>query len=220
MIGKFEDLTEQKFGNLKIIKRLENDKFGHSVWLCECICGNKIKVLSTNLKRGHTKSCGCKKSYYITHSKITHGKAHTRLYGIYNKMKCRCYNQNNPAYKNYGNRGIKICKEWKQDFENFYNWSMNNGYKEGLSIDRIDNNGNYEPNNCRWVTDKEQANNKRNNHYITYNNETHTLTEWAQMLKISPSTIYRRINRKIPNNYLLYKGKIPYKIEKESNNVK
>ncbi len=202
---------------------MQQAKVGHSKWICKCECGKEIEVFGTNLIRKHTISCGCMKGYYISKAKIKHGKTHTRLYSIFNKMKDRCCNQNNPAYKNYGARGIKICNEWldkENGFVNFYNWAINNGYKENLTIDRVDNNGNYEPNNCRWVTYQKQNNNKRNNHLITYNNITHNLTEWSKIIGINTSTIYGRINRNIPKEYWLYKGKIPYQIEKEARNVK
>lgn len=123
-----------------------------------------------------------------------HGKCGTRIYIIWKHMKQRCYNSKDKGFKNYGGRGITICEQWKNDFINFYNWAIKNGYKDNLTIDRINVNGNYEPNNCRWATKKEQANNTRNIHYITYNGETHNLTEWSKLLKIKLSTLSRRIN--------------------------
>ena len=110
-------------------------------------------------------------------------------------MKYRCYYQNHPSYKNYGGRGITVCQEWLDDFMNFYNWSMANGYSDELTIDRIDVNGNYEPNNCRWATRKEQQNNMRNNVFLEANGERHTISEWSEITGINRSTISNRLRR-------------------------
>lgn len=118
-----------------------------------------------------------------------------RIRKIYYHMKQRCYNTNNDRYKDYGGRGIKICEEWLKDIKHFVKWSLDNNYKNSLTIDRIDNNGNYEPYNCRWVTKKTQANNTRRNHNITFNGEIKTLTEWAKELNVKPSCIATRIAR-------------------------
>lgn len=126
--------------------------------------------------------------------KFKHGKRHTRLYTIYANIKTRCYNKKNIRYKLYGARGITMCEEWKNDFQSFYDWSMANGYREDLTIDRIDNNGNYEPSNCRWVTWRGQQNNRRNNHLIEFNGHAHTMAEWSRLIGIPYQTLVRRIN--------------------------
>lgn len=123
-----------------------------------------------------------------------HHLRYTRLYRIWNHIKDRCLNPKSDAFKHYGARNISICSEWKQDISIFYKWAIENGYNDNLTIDRIDNNGNYEPSNCRWVDIKTQANNKRNNHLITYNNETHTLAEWGRITNINPITINKRLS--------------------------
>lgn len=123
-------------------------------------------------------------------------------------MKNRCYNKKLKEYKNYGGRGIKICDEWKNDFLVFYKWSIENGYSDNLTIDRIDVNGNYEPSNCRWATIEMQANNKTNNHFITYNNQTLTINQWARKLNIPRETIKTRLGKKHPINIVLKKGKV------------
>lgn len=185
------DLTGQKFNKLTIIKQNGRNKRGEVLWLCQCECGNTKIAITSELKSGHVKSCGC-----INKERFTkHNKTHTRLYKIWDGMKARCYNKNKREYKWYGEKGIIICNEWLSDFENFYNWAINNGYKDNLTIDRIDFNGNYEPSNCRWVTYKEQANNKSDNHLIEYNGEIHNITEWAYIKNISRNTLTTRLER-------------------------
>lgn len=194
-MSKFQDLTGKKFGKLTVISRAEDyiKPNGHKIiqWDCLCECGNETIVRGEYLKSGHTKSCGCDKS--ISHS-ITHGQTNTRLYKIWISMKERCYNPTRNNYYLYGGRGITICDEWL-NFENFYHWSINNGYSNRLTIDRIDNNLGYSPSNCRWATDREQANNKRNNRIIEYNKERYTLEEWSRITGIASNTIRMRIDK-------------------------
>lgn len=215
---KLIDLTGQQFGYLKVIKRLENDtKTNKSRWLCKCVCGKEINVSGDNLRSGGQKSCGCQQ-----HNGSLNGLSKSPLYQVLKGMRVRCNNKNNNAYKNYGGRGIKVCDEWlnkENGFLNFYNWSMNNGYEKGLTIDRIDVNGNYEPSNCRWATMEEQCNNKRNNHIITINDETHTLTEWANIYRINSKLLERRIKGGFMTDNLFAKpskeNMIRNKLEKE-----
>lgn len=124
-----------------------------------------------------------------------HGLKKTRLYRIWLQMKNRCNNPNTARFKDYGARGIKVCEEWKGDFKAFYDWSMSHGYSDELTIDRIDNNGNYEPSNCRWATPLVQGNNSRHNHNITYKGETHSLSDWARILGVSFHFLSNRINQ-------------------------
>lgn len=191
---RFKDLTGNRYGKLTVVKRVYKDGERKTHWLCKCDCGNETVVSSDNLKNGHTKSCGCLRVETSKVSLTTHGLSKTRLYKIYKGMKERTMKEYNKKYKNYGGRGIKICDEWLNDFKTFYEWAISNGYEEGLTIDRIDVNGNYEPSNCRWATIKEQQNNRRNNHNITYNGETHTMKQWAEKLGINYKTLERRIN--------------------------
>lgn len=161
-MSKLADLTGQKFGRLTVIERAENIG-DRTRWKCQCDCGNEIIVYATNLKRGLTKSCGCYGKNFPSHLKHGHGKHGDSTYNVYTLMKSRCYNTNNKAYKNYGGRGIAVCDEWLHDFKAFYDYvSVLPHFGEaGYSLDRINNDGNYEPNNVRWATKKEQANNRR-----------------------------------------------------------
>lgn len=192
---KFKDISGQKFGRLTVIYRLHNHHDNKNThWLCVCECGNLTEVSRPNLINGHNKSCGClnAEKRKTTHTK--HGKCKTRIYTIWINMKSRCYNKNDKAYKNYGERGIKVCDEWLNNFEAFYDWSINNGYNDSLTIDRIDVNGNYEHSNCQYVTMKQQARNKRNNRNITINGDTRCLLEWCETLGLKYQTVFARLN--------------------------
>jgi len=159
---KLKDLTGMTFERLTVINRANN--IGKSVaWNCKCNCSNQTEliVIGNSLVSRNTKSCGCLNSEMSKIRFTTHGKYQTRLYNIWREMKARCHDINNPRYKDYGGRGIKVCQEWLDDFMNFYNWSMDNGYSEELEIDRIENNGIYEPSNCRWTTREIQCRNQR-----------------------------------------------------------
>lgn len=163
---------------------------------CMCVCGSTTLASKRQLTRPmHGKhSCGCKSNEMRSVKATGHGLTEHRLYGIYHHMRERCYNPGNDAYANYGGRGIIMCDEWLSDFMNFYNWAMDNGYAENLQIDRINNNGNYEPANCRWTTQKVQMNNTRVNRIIEYNGQSKSSTEWAEHLKMSPKVMERRLN--------------------------
>lgn len=178
----------KKYGRLTVIKLTHFKKKWY--FECKCECGGKKVVGRDNLIYGHTKSCGCYKRDYLRKKHITHGLSKTKLYGVWETMKNRCYNPNSTKYKRYGARGILVCDEWKNNFEAFYNWAVLTGYKKGLTIERINNNGNYEPSNCRWLTNKEQANNKSTNKYITYNGQTKTLAEWCNVFNV-PYSLFR-----------------------------
>ena len=193
-----QDLTGKKFGRLTVLE-LAYKKGYEKYYKCQCECGTIKYIRSNSLTCGHSLSCGCLHSEimkkYITERNTTHNLSKHPLHNIWQHIKKRCYNKNTPQYDDYGGRGIKICDEWLNDFKAFYDWAIDNGYKKGLSIDRINNNGNYEPNNCRWATRKEQNNNTRRNFYITYNNETHTLAEWAEIKNINSKTLWQRFKR-------------------------
>ena len=149
-------LIGKRFGKLTVIAREPNNKWREAMWKCVCDCGGKTITTGKHLRSGHTTSCGCIRIQSIT----KHGLHKNRLYSIYQNIKKRCYNEHNKDYSRYGGHGIIMCEEWKNDFMLFHNWAIENGYKDNLSIDRINNDGNYEPSNCRWVTMKEQAQNR------------------------------------------------------------
>lgn len=174
-----KDISGRRYGKLVAIKPTGETKNGRKIWLCQCDCGNTKTTTVTMLNSGKTSSCGCYKIEKARANSTTHNKRNTRLYTIWSHMKDRCYNPNSKIYRFYGERNIIICDEWKNDFEAFYNWAINNGYDDSLTIDRINSFGNYEPSNCRWITIQDQQRNRTNNRFITYNNETKTLSQWA-----------------------------------------
>ena len=193
---RFDDLTGKRFGKLTIIKRLESSKSGHSsMWQCKCDCGTITKVSRNNLMNGHTKSCGCLKH----ESRVrTHGKSKNRLYYVWRDMLNRCFNESVPDYHSYGGRGITVCDEWKDDFQSFYDWAMENGYDEtakrgAFTLDRIDVEKDYEPSNCRWVDVKLQQNNRRNNVIIEYDGCSYTLAQLSELTGIPYKTLHKRI---------------------------
>lgn len=154
----------QKYNRLTVTERAGNDRSNHALWFCLCDCGKSIIVSSDKLKNGNTKSCGCLKSeksaetinkYRSPHK--SHGLSRTRIHNIWKGMKNRCYNKSNHKYKYYGGRGITVCDEWKNNFKAFYEWAMSHGYRDDLTIDRIKNDGNYEPSNCQWLTVQENT---------------------------------------------------------------
>lgn len=202
---KYKDLTGQKFGRLLVVKQIGRDSNQNVVWECLCDCGNVTSAITTVLKRGTKRSCGClmRESAKIQLEKnakrITHGGYKERLYTIYAAMIRRCENPHDNRYDKYGGRGIKVCDEWRNDYSAFRSFALENGYDpEGkygqTTIDRIDVNGNYCPENCRFVSQTVQQNNKSNNTWMTYNGKTLTMAQWAKELGISVNTIMSRIN--------------------------
>jgi len=191
------DLTGRRFGRLVVLHDTSERKSGNGVWRCRCDCGNKVNVVGCSLTSGYTTSCGCYNRECVAEANTTHGMTqHGEWHPVYRawfNMLQRCENPNNKRYKDYGGRGIAVCDEW-HSAERFIGWALASGWEKGLSIDRIDNNGNYEPDNCRWVTRKVQSRNKRSNHLVAFNGRTQCLTNWAEETKILRSTLYTRIN--------------------------
>lgn len=214
-----ENLIGKKFGMLTVTDFSHKEKSNQGIykyyWICKCECGNVVTRRSDGLKlKNRVVSCGCyarqmsKEHFTNNNPRKTHGQTKTRLYKIYAKMKERCYDQNYPQRNLYGGRGIKICKEWLDSFENFRDWAIKNGYSDDLSIDRIDANGDYEPSNCRWADKYQQANNKRNNIVLTYNGETLTMPQWARKLNLPYSTLADRRKKGKSVEEILYPHKL------------
>ena len=190
------DLSGQKFGRWTVLGKSDK-KQGKTSYLCKCSCGKIKTVTSDTLLNGHSLSCGCLQKEVTSKMQTTHGMTDTRIYNIYHNMKNRCFNPKDNRYKDYGGRGIKICDEWIKEngFENFYKWSVENGYSDNLTIDRINVDGDYEPNNCRWTDNITQANNKRSCVYFTFLGVTKNLKEWCDCIGENYKKIYGRYHR-------------------------
>lgn len=189
------DITGNKYGRLTVIAFDHKDKRGEYYWRCKCDCGNETVASGNKLRTGNTKSCGClQREHRLEGFNKTHGMTDSKLYVTWLNMRARCNKPTSLMYNNYGGRGIKVCDEWDKAFEPFMEWALSHGYEEGLTIDRIDVNGNYEPNNCRWETKKKQALNRTDNHMLTAFGKTQTIKEWADETGIKYDTIERRIN--------------------------
>lgn len=188
-----DDLVGKRFTRLTVKRRIYKDNVG--IWECECDCGNIVKVSTSCLKSGHTKSCGCYSSDLLRERVTTHGMTNTRLYNIWCGMKDRCNNPNSPVSKYYGGKGINICKEWESDFHSFCLWASETGYTDELTIERVDVDKGYSPDNCKWVTKKAQQNNKSTSFWVTINKEKKTLAEWCEIYDLGYQTVYDRIRR-------------------------
>lgn len=205
---KIIDLTGKRFGRLVVVSRAENDKRGQSRWRCLCDCGTEKTVTGSHLKNGNTKSCGCLHKEIAANTKLSHGGKHTPLYVTWCNMKQRCNNKNASYYYCYGGRGIKVCDEWENSFETFRDWALANGYEDGLTIDRLNNDGNYEPSNCKWSTQKEQSRHRRNNINLTIGGITKTLVEWSEIFHLPYGTLYERYCKGWRGIKLVQGGKI------------
>lgn len=189
-----KDMSGQRFGKLTVINYSRNSNDRKALWNCICDCGRKVIASGKNMREGTTNSCGCFQIDQARKANTKHGdkpgNGRNRLYGIWSAMKSRVTNSNTAHYANYGGRGIIICKEWQYSFPVFKEWAINNGYKDTLTIDRINVNGNYEPENCRWITMKEQSRNKTNS--IIHNGET--AVEASVRLGGSKTLVASRLN--------------------------
>lgn len=197
------DLTGKKFGRLTVIERVENRK-GRWFYKCQCECGNITVVSGNALTQGHTRSCGCTRIKSIIEKSTTHGMSKTKIYGVWSAIKARCLNSLNKAYKNYGERGITMYPAWINDFQAFYDYvsKLPHFDEEGYSLDRIDNDGNYEPNNIRWADRKTQSRNRRNRIIVEYNGEKMTLGEAAEKSNVEFGTLKHRLKRGETGEYL------------------
>ncbi|MBU2704099.1 hypothetical protein Ga0466249_005252 [Sporomusaceae bacterium BoRhaA] len=196
-MGKFIDITGQKFGRLTAIERAGVDRYGKILWLFSCNCGNQCIALGNSVRLGYKKSCGCiakENAIKLSKKNITHGLTGTRLFVIWTNMINRCYSPKNKFWHIYGGRGITVCDEWRSNPQAFVNWAIDNGYEDDLTIDRKNNNNGYSPDNCRWATQIEQANNQRSNRMITAFGKTKTAQQWADGIGIQRSTLVSRID--------------------------
>lgn len=194
-------LTGRRFGRLVVLNRASNASDGRPQWLCQCDCGGEKVVRSASLMQGHTKSCGCLQAESArAHAPLaaaaltTHGMSRTRLSTIFKGIVQRCTNPNFTAYKDYGGRGICICPEWSNNAAAFFAWAIANGYEEGLTIDRKDNDKGYSPENCRWVDKVTQSNNTRRNRVICHDGREMTLSQWARYAGIKMHTLWNRLD--------------------------
>lgn len=209
-----------RFGRLTVIK--ESDRqYGHRYILCQCDCGNTKTINLNSLVVGTSNSCGCLRRERIAKMNYKHGLTKRnddieRLYNIWTNMKRRCFNPKDKGFRNYGSRGIRVCDEWMNDYNKFREWSLSHGYSDNLTIDRINNDGDYEPSNCRWTTMQVQSNNTRFNHFVTYKGETHTLADWGRLLNIDSDKIGRRLKKGLPLKQVFFDGNLRhYNREKE-----
>lgn len=207
MPGKIDySIIGRRFGRLTVVDFDHMGSYKVSYWMCKCDCGNMTIVSRLNLQTGHTTSCGCNRVIRAKECRTIHGQSNTPLHGIWCHIRQRCRNENDSAYSRYGGRGIDVCDEW-DDFENFYEWAIANGYRAGLTIDRKDNDRGYSPENCRWTDHITQCNNRRTNHYVTYNGVTHTLAEWSRLLNVSYDAFKARVRRGNFRDFENYYGK-------------
>lgn len=203
------DIIGKKFQRLTVLRESGKSKAGKIKFICVCDCGNEINVVGSGLVSGNTGSCGClQRERTGAAAKIhasTHGLSGHALYPIWIDIRRRCFDKRVSSYKNYGARGVTMCDEWKNDFKVFYDWCMRMGWVAGLEIDRYpDNNGNYEPSNCRLATTKENCNNKRNNCLLTVNGVTKTAAQWAEVTGTHRSTVSRRIRSGAVGNEAIF----------------
>ena len=201
--------SDERYGRLVVVATAGRNKENRLQYLCQCDCGNQTVVIGKHLHSGNTKSCGCFKKDAGIKANTTHGMSKTRIYRTWASMKDRCEREFCDRFPAYGGRGIKVCDEWRNSFEAFYAWAMANGYADNLTLERIDVNGNYCPENCKWIPARDQANNKRTTLLLTKNGETHLVKEWAQILGIPAYTIYSRKELGFSDEDCLFVGRLP-----------
>lgn len=189
------DLRGNKYGRLTVLDEAERSQSGNIRWLCQCECGKTAIVHGSSLRSGRTKSCGCYQREQTGNATRIHGETRSRLHIEWSSMRSRCNNQKNKRYDRYGGRGITVCPEWDHSYVAFRDWAIANGYRDNLTIDRIDNDGNYEPQNCRWTTQKEQQNNKSTTVKIEYHGETLSIKGLAEKYDIDYHCLYARLQR-------------------------
>lgn len=191
-----KDMIGERIGRLVVTEFAGLDKYKRCLWKCKCDCGNECVVFGGHLRQGHTTSCGCVQAENrnsLILKNTTHGESRKRLYNIWYRTIQKCENPSHCKYQYYGARGISVCKEW-HDYATFAKWARANGYDESLTIDRINNDGNYEPSNCRWANMEVQSNNRRNNVLIAVDGVSHTMSEWSKIYEIPYKLLWSRLN--------------------------
>lgn len=191
------DEIGKKYGRWTVVSYFKHNKYSQVYFNCLCDCGNKKVVIMGSLRNGKSVSCGCYGKEKTSEANTKHGMSGNKhgLYSVWRGMKTRCCDKNFPQYMDYGGRGISVCKEWGNNFKSFFDWAIINGWEKGLDIDRFpNNNGNYEPDNCRFINRSKNCRNKRNNRLICFNGETKTLTEWCEQMDLNFHTVQHRLS--------------------------
>lgn len=200
------ELKGQKIGRLMVIEECGKDKHRNILWRCKCDCGNEVIAKGCDLNRKHLLSCGCYQKEMASKANITHGATINRktpkLYMVWSDMRARCHNKKHHAYKWYGGKGVNVCQDWL-DYINFQKWAYQNGYEEGLTIDRIDSDKDYCPENCRWATRKEQSNHLSSCVFFKFNNELLNITQFCEKYYVTPSTFYKYARKNITVDNLM-----------------
>lgn len=199
-----KEIIGKQYGDLTVLGWFgERDSDNKKLFKCQCECGNIAYARKTHLIHGKRVSCGCRKKKCPPCR--THGMSHTRLYGIWNNMKMRCNSDRYRESKNYYCRGIRVCDEWNgsDGFASFSQWALSHGYRDDLTIDRIDNDKGYSPENCRWADIIQQSRNRRTNHILTLNGESHTVIEWSEITGIKYKTLMSRVKKGLPDEVIL-----------------
>lgn len=207
-IKDWPSVVGERHGRLQIVELIGRNKHGHMCVRCKCDCGNFTTKEATAVCNEVILSCGCLQREASAKIFKTHGMTGTRIHNIWLSMISRCENEKNNRFYVYGGRGIKVCNEWRTDFQNFYDWAIANGYSDDLTIDRIDIDGNYCPENCRWATRKEQANNKSTNHLLEYKGKVKNIKEWSEYFGFNYKYFHEKLKK---NNWSIQKVlEIPY----------
>lgn len=191
MPKRIEVKVGKEYGRLVVIKEVEQKK-NKRRFLCKCACGKIKPYFLIKLTTGRTKSCGCLAKEVLLANNTTHGLSYHPLYNVWNSMRQRCSNKNAHAYCRYGGRDITVCLKW-QNFKRFYDWAVSNGYQKGLTIERVENSGNYNSDNCTWIPLEQQARNRRNNKIVEYNGKSMILADWSKEIGINQTVLSKRL---------------------------
>lgn len=221
---QYNDLTGKRFGRLKVIRYDHSDKNRNAVFLCKCDCGNEKMIMGRRLitRTKPTRSCGClqkekakqhlsdlEKMGLVKHNqRRTHGMSKKHIYKVWINMRKRCFNKNHEHYKYYGYKGIKVCDEWNNSFESFYKWALSNGYEKNLTIERIDVNKDYCPENCTWISQKKQIRNRTNTVFIKHNGTTKPMIEWCEIYGVNYKIAHQRYKKGMPFEKVFYNGNL------------